>query len=333
MSNYPNPFASPLAYDVAVVIVSFNTKEILSRSLASLAGQGATLNIQTIVVDNASHDGSADMVTADFPHVDLVRSTVNLGFAAANNLGFTRLAAPYVVLLNPDAFLTPGTLQRAIAQMQAHPEAALGGGQLRDLNGRPQPSARMFPSLLNEFLVLSGLSSRFPRSRLFGRFDRTWADPQVASEVDWVPGAFCIIRRSALTEIDGFDERFFLYYEEVDLCRRLQAQGYQIWYWPDLVIDHIGGASSKTQRDLNFSEHGSQLTLWRLRSAILYYRKHHGATVAWLVTALEAGWHRLRAARRPVGSPGWESATRQMQTVNQAWLDTQGGKASPARPW
>jgi GT2 family glycosyltransferase len=318
---------------VAIIIVSFNTREMLRGCLAHLRDQEGDQALQVIVVDNASRDGSADMVALDFPDCTLVRSAINLGFAAANNLAFGLASAPYLVLLNPDALLQPGALKKSIAHMESTPRAGLAGGLLQDLSGQLQPSGRLFPSLLNELLMLSGLAARYPASRFFGRFDRTWADPKQAAQVDWVPGAFSIIRRSALDLSGGFDECFFLYYEEVDLCRRVAQAGYEIWYWPDVVIEHIGGASSKTLSDMAFSGSGSQLTLWRLRSGLLYYRKHHGPLAAWMVNRLELGWHRLRAWKN-IGQPHkHEQSRREARMIKQAWHDTRGGSSSPLRPW
>jgi GT2 family glycosyltransferase len=327
--NHPTQ-AEPIA---AIIIVSFNTREVLRGCLAHLRDQEGAGAVQVIVVDNASRDRSADMVAQDFPHCTLVRSEINLGFAAANNVAFELTRAPYLVLLNPDALLTPGALQKAIAHMDRTPQAGLAGGLLQDLDGELQPSGRLFPSPLNELLMLSGLAARFPTSRFFGRFDRTWADPRQAAQVDWVPGAFSIIRRSALDMSGGFDERFFLYYEEVDLCRRIAQAGYQIWYWPDVVIEHIGGESSKTLTEMDFSGSGSQLTLWRLRSGLLYYRKHHGRLAAWVVNRLELGWHRLRAWKNIGQAHKREHSRREARMIAQAWQDTRGGSSSPLRPW
>ena len=317
----------------SVVIVSFNTREVLRACLEHLLRRDGARSVQVIVVDNASRDGSADMVAADFPQCELVRSHSNLGFAAANNIGFKQARGRYLVLLNPDAFLTPGALPTAIRHMDRSPRAGLAGGLLKDLQGQLQPSGRLFPSLLNELLMLSGLAARFPRSAFFGRFDRTWADPLQPARVDWVPGAFTIIRRSAMERIGAFDERFFLYYEEVDLCRRMVAAGYEIWYWPDIVIAHIGGESSKTLADMDFSNAGSQLTLWRLRSGLLYYRKHHGRLVAWMVSRMELGWHRLRAWKNGADEQKRATSENTMRVIAQAWQDTRGGAESPLRPW
>jgi GT2 family glycosyltransferase len=324
---------APDTPDVSVVVVSYNTREILRQCLSRLSEQLPAVRGEVIVVDNASTDGSADMVAADFPQATLVRSRVNLGFAAGNNRAFAVARGRYVVLLNPDAFLGEGALARAVALMDRHPRAGIAGGRLEDTDGRLQPSGRLFPSLANELLVLSGLAHRFPHSRLFGRFDRTWADPGLAARVDWVPGAFTILRHDALAAVGGFDERFFLYYEEVDLCRRMAATGREVWYWPEIRVTHIGGASSKTVKTLEFSASGSQLTLWRMRSALLYYRKHHGTLAAWSLAALESAWHRLRLASNARNAARRESMRRHVALVRQAWSDTAGGTLCPPRPW
>ena len=326
---------SHAAAQVTVVVVSFNTREVLRTCLERLVSETAGLRSQVIVVDNASRDGSADMVAQAFPQFELVRSTANLGFAAANNVGFRRALGRYVVLLNPDAFLGEGSLARVMARMDATPGAGLAGGRLLDRNGKLEPSGRLFPSLFNELLVRSGLAARFPRSRMFGRFDRTWADPGQDARVDWVPGAFAIIRRAALDAIGHFDERFFLYYEEVDLCRRIAAAGYQIWYWPEVWATHLGGESSKTVTTEDSSSSGAQLTLWRMRSGLLYYRKHHGRLGVWLAAQLELGWNRLRLLRTGHGSDSGRRARigRELALIQRAWAETAGGSICPPKPW
>jgi GT2 family glycosyltransferase len=195
----------------------------------------------------------------------------------------------------------------------------------------------MFPTVLSDLIVLSGLAARYPRSRIFGRADRTWANPMEAAEVDWVPGAFSIIRTKALHAIGSFDPRFFLYYEEVDLCKRIKDSGYSVWYWPDVVVVHIGGESSRQVRSLQLSRTGAQLTLWRMRSMLLYYRKHHGLS-AWCAMAMEGIWYWLRAQRRLRS----KNADRRISAhvdlsmisiMNEAWRDTRGGRLSPEQPW
>jgi GT2 family glycosyltransferase len=326
----PQPVAS-------VVIISYNTREMLRRCLRSLLDCAHGLAIEVLVVDNASRDGSAAMVAVEFPMIRMIEASANLGFAAANNLAFRATRCPYVVLLNSDAFLQPGMLQRALEHMENDPSIGLGGGRLISEDGAWQPSARLFPSPLNDFLALSGMAHRFASSPFWGRADRTWASPFEAADVDWVPGAFSIIRTEALDAIGAFDERFFLYYEEVDLCRRLKAGGYRIRYWPDVVVVHIGGESSRTMQNVVRSRGGAQLTLWRMRAALLYYRKHH-ARLAWLPFGIELTWHHLRALRnhlssRPARREKAIESQRMTALLRQAWAETDGGRRSPNRPW
>jgi len=319
--------------DISVFIVTYNSAPLLRSCLDSLRAQ-TIKNFETIVVDNASRDDSANIIRSEYPEIKLIPSATNLGFANACNLALADAHGSYIVLLNPDAVLPPETLERALQHMEANPEVGMGGGLLQGTQGEWQPSARLFPSLLNDGLTISGLANRFPKSRFFGRFDRSWADPLQAVAVDWVPGAFAIIRRSLLDQITLFDPRFFLYYEEVDLCRRIHQAGFKVFYWPDLVITHIGGASSETVDELAFSSSGKQLTLWRMRSQLLYYRKWHGLMYSVLVKMLEQTWHYLRALRNNSIAPHKASESRHLiQLWKQAWQDTKGGKISPPQPW
>jgi GT2 family glycosyltransferase len=327
------------AIDLSILIVTYNSLRFvdalmqgLSREIASLpAGQRAEI----VVVDNASHDGTADAIAERHPDVKLVRSPRNLGFAAGNNLAARHAEGRVLLLLNPDALPEPGCLPRSLALMDASPGVGMAGARLLDPEGQTQPSARMFPSLLIEALSMSGLASRFPGSRFFGQFDRGWADPAQAAAVDWVPGAFALVRRDLFLALGGFDERFFLYYEEVDLCRRIHAAGLSVQYWPELRVRHIGGASARTVVGATVAKAGSQLTLWRARSGLLYYRKNHGWALAWAVNRLERGWHALRgwrAAWRGQDQKAAESA-RHRELLARAWNDTLGGRVSPPTPW
>lgn len=318
---------------LSIFIVTYNSAPQLRPCLDSLRAQTLT-DFEVIIVDNASRDDTVAVIQNHYPEVHLLANTANLGFGNANNLALTVAHGRYVVLLNPDAVIEPDTLALAYRHMEKNPQVGMGGGLLQGTQGEWQPSARKFPSLLNEALVLSGLANRFPKSRLFGRFDRSWADPLKETAVDWVPGAFAIIRRSLLTEIRLFDSRFFLYYEEVDLCRRIHDADFQVYYWPDLVITHIGGASSETVDELAFSSSGKQLTLWRMRSQLLYYHKWHGKLYAWLVKGMEQAWHSLRAVRNARRAPNKAAESRHIvQLWKQAWQDTQGGEIPPPQPW
>jgi GT2 family glycosyltransferase len=329
--------SSDFRFDLSIVIVSFNTRDVLRECLQSVERESAGLHIEVMVVDNHSSDGSPEMIEREFPYVRLFRSETNLGFASANNVALEVASGRYLVLLNSDAFLCPNALTLAVQQMEQRPSAGLAGARLVGRDYSWQPSARMFPSLPTDFFVMTGLAARFPKSRIFGSFDRTWADPMVPAQTDWVPGAFSIIRAEALAKSGLFDPAFFLYSEEVDLCRRIRAAGYEVWYLPDVVVIHIGGESSRQVKSLEMSAAGSQLVLWRMRSMLLYYRKHHGS-VAWGAKMLEMGmcqvivW-RNRFSKDPKRQARAREYRKHIALMKQAWKDTQGGRVSPPRPW
>jgi GT2 family glycosyltransferase len=265
----------------------------------------------------------------------LVPNQINLGFAAGNNLAAQHASGRYLLLLNPDAIPAPGALAQGIALMDAHPDVGLAGGELRNVRGEREPSARMFPTLRDEIFTMAGLAAKYPQSRTFARLDRRWADPELDAAVDWIPGAFVFLPRDVFLKLGGFDERFFMYYEEVDLCRRLQQNGYQVLYWPRLKATHIGGASAKTVQSARISHAGSQLESWRMRSAMLYYRKHHGWAGALGLMAMEWGWHRLRGLRAALRCQTDKAADMAVhcRQLRQAWADTRSGRTSPAKPW
>ncbi len=235
LMDLQTPVVAAVTFDVSIVIVSFNTREVLRQCLQSAIDDAQNISSEIIVVDNASSDGSAEMVERDFPQVRVVRSAINLGFGGANNAALREARGRYFVLLNSDAFFAPGALALAIRHMDETPECGLGGCLLIGRDGQTQPSSRCFHTVLGDAIVLSGLAARFPRSKFFGRFDRTWADQRLPAMVDWVPGAFTILRPSALQRVGLFDPAFFLYYEEVDLCRRFTQAGIPVWYWPDIA--------------------------------------------------------------------------------------------------
>ena len=324
-------------FDVSIVIVSFNTREVLRECLESVERESAGLRVEVLVVDNHSSDGSPEMIEREFPQVRLFRSEVNLGFGSANNIALEVVRGRYPVLLNSDAFLRAGALRLAVAHMDEDQTVGLGGGRLVGRDDAWQPSARMFPSLLTDFFVATGLAYRFPKSKLFGSFDRTWADPSLPSEADWVPGAFSIIRAEALKKAGVFDPDFFLYSEEVDLCRRIKDAGYTIMYWPDIVVTHIGGESSRQVKSLEMSKTGAQLALWNMRSKLLYYRKHHGAG-AWGAKMLDIVLNRIVVLRNRFSRDERRQARARehrklIGLMKQAWAETQGGRVSPPRPW
>jgi GT2 family glycosyltransferase len=325
--------------DLSILIVTYNSAPLmdalLSQLHAEIHSETFGWNAEVVLVDNGSQDGTAELVGTLHPWVKLVPNRVNLGFAAGNNLAALSASGRYLLLLNPDAVPAPGALAQGIALMDAHPNAGMAGGELRNTRGEREPSARMFPTLRDEIFTMSGLAARYPQSRTFARLDRRWADPEQDAAVDWIPGAFVFLPRSVFLKLDGFDERFFMYYEEVDLCRRLQQAGYEVLYWPRLKAVHIGGASAKTVKSARVSRAGSQLESWRMRSAMLYYRKHHGLAGALGLMAIEWGWHRLRGLRAALHSQTDKASdmTAHCKQLTEAWTDTRSGSTSPVKPW
>lgn len=325
--------------DLSILIITYNSAPLIDGLLDQLHAEMHSSDFpweaEVVLVDNASADGTAEQVRQRHGWVRCIASEVNLGFAAGNNRAAQAARGRYILLLNPDARPQPGALARGVARMDAQPHIGMAGGELLNTEGVRQPSARMFPRLRDEWFTMAGLAARFPRSKTLAYMDRRWADPDRDATVDWIPGAFVFLPRQRFLELGGFDERFFMYYEEVDLCRRLRQAGHPVEYWPELKAVHVGGASAKTVKQARVSRSGSQLELWRMRSALLYFRKHHGRRGAWGLMAIEWTWHRLRGLR--AAWRGQAEKARDMQVhcsqLRQSWLDTQAGQASPAKPW
>lgn len=321
--------------DLSILIVTYNSARLIGALLDRLTQDMKSMAAEVIIVDNASQDGTAELIRQQYPWVHLVASKENLGFAAGNNLAARAAMGRYLLLLNPDAIPDAGALRQALVMLDQQADVGLAGGELRGVDGQRQPSARMFPTLRDEFFTLSGLAARFPQSRFFARLDRHWANAEEAAVVDWIPGAFVFIPTQVFAKLGGFDERFFMYYEEVDLCQRLQQAHLKIYYWPSLKAMHIGGESAKTVKSARISKSGSQLESWRMRSGLLYYRKHHGAMGATGMHFLEWGWHKLRQLKAVLSGKtekAHDFATH-CQQLKQAWVDTKSGQTSPMRPW
>ena len=250
----------------SVVIVSFNTAEMLARCLESVLLQ-ATTEDEVVVVDNASTDGSPDLVRNQFPAVTLIANAQNLGFGAGNNLGIRATHGEWVLLLNPDCELAPGGLDAFDAFIRAHPRAAVAGGRLRYADGSFQHSAFKFPTLWQVFLDLFPVNWRLTDSRLNGRYPREWDDRTF--QIDHPLGAFMCVRRAATAEVGVFDESFFMYAEEIDWCKRFRRAGWEVWHCPDALAIHHGGQSTRQRAgDMYVQLH---------RSRFLFFAKHYPA--------------------------------------------------------
>ncbi|GIV95788.1 MAG: glycosyl transferase [Herpetosiphonaceae bacterium] len=288
---------------VGVVIVSYNTRELLRRCLASL--EHATLPLRAIVVDNGSVDGSAAMVARDFPAVELIVCARNAGFAGANNIALRRLgfgeeplrgrdgAMPpdYVLLLNPDAELLPGALEILVNFLEQHPRVAVAAPRLRYPDGSYQTAAFRFPTLLmslfDMFPPRGPLLGRLYTSPLNGRYPQDGGHEPFP--IDHPLGAAMLIRKKALCQVGLLDERYWMYVEEVDWCYRIKRAGWAIWQVPAAEVIHVGGASSSQFRARSF--------LALQRSRLQFFRHFYGQRfISWHMRIL-----RLAALRTLLG--------------------------------
>ncbi len=326
-----------LDIQATVLIVTYNSEDHIEACLDALERAGNRHRLKVVILDNRSQDRTVERIHRSFPALQVLQTGANLGFAAANNLGKEYAVGKYLFLLNPDTRVQPDAFEKAIAWMDAHPDCGLCGGQLLDDLGNVHPSARRFPNLWNKMAVQSGLAKKFPDFPLFKGVEYRGGDSDEPLEVDWVPGAFTGIRSKMLQEIGFFDERFFLYYEETDLCRRSKAAGWKNVYLPAVKVYHEGGGCSKTVGDERFDSAGSQVLKFRLRSECLYHRKHSN----WIGVAGHLGfewlWHQTRKRIHFRDNPG-ASEKRRYSTmlcneIARALEDTRWGSSCPAKPW
>lgn len=262
MQNYENR-----GIDVSIIIVSWNTRQTTCDCIRSIYGQPSKVDFEVIVIDNASTDGSAEMVKKDFLRVTLVKNPENRGFAAANNQGMAIAKGRYVLLLNSDTIILDNAVSKTVAFADANPDAAVVGCRVLNPDKTLQPTCFMFPSILNMILSSSYLYKLFPRSTFFGRERMTWWDRNDTREVDVVTGCYMLVRKKAIDQVGVMDERFFIYGEETDWCYRFKQAGWKVMFAPVGKIIHLGGQSTLQER----SDMIVQLRL----SILKFLRKHH----------------------------------------------------------
>jgi N-acetylglucosaminyl-diphospho-decaprenol L-rhamnosyltransferase len=264
--------------DLSVIIVNWNTRDLLERCLRSVYETVSETTFEVIVIDNASSDGSRHMVRERFPQVRILANGENVGFARANNQAAMVSEGRYLLLLNSAALLQAGTVQALRDLAKTQPYAGVTGAQLRNPDGSFQASHSPFPTLWREILILSGLGRW-----LFGRQYPSHGpdENRGPQEVDYVEGACLLVRHEAYTAVGGLDEGYFMYAEDVDLCRTMRQQGWQVWYQPAAVVTHLGGGSSASRRP----EREADLYASRVR----FFRKHYGPFAAWLLVTLILG--------------------------------------------
>ncbi len=275
---------------VSVVIVNWNTRELLAACLESLGAAGE--GIEVIVVDNASSDGSAAMVRERFPAVRLLCNESNLGFGRAVNQGYAAARADYVLLLNSDTRVEANAIRASVGFLEEQRDTAVVGCRLRYADGRVQSSCFRFPSVFGSVLTSFYLSQLFRGSYLldWNRYGhRSW---ETAREVDCVMGSFFMIRRAAITEEPLLDEGYYMYAEETDLCYRLKRAGWKTMFFPGAEIVHHHGGSAKTPRLAAWAAFANH------RGELRFLYKWRGWISGWAANAVVAAGIALR-------TPGW----------------------------
>lgn len=261
--------------DVSIVLVSWNTRDLLMQCISSLGAALGALAADIWVVDNASSDDSVATVRDRFPAVRLIANAENVGFAAANNQAIVASTGRYVLLLNSDTIAHAGSIERLVRFADAHPDAGIVGPMLQNPDGSFQGSFADLPTLWSEFLSVSGIGSR-----VHGRWFPNYGPQRSAhnQRVGYIQGACMLVRRAAIAQVGWMDERYFMYSEEVDWCLRMHRAGWAVWYTPDATILHYGGQSTRQVR------HAMVQALYR--SKVRLFRKHYGPLRATLLHAL-----------------------------------------------
>lgn len=258
--------------DVSTIVISYNTAHLLPEMMGKLQAASSGLAVETVIVDNASNDESVALIRAKYADCTLIVNPSNVGFGRANNQALPLLRGEFVLLLNTDAFVGPNSLKETVAYMRAHPKCGILGVKLAGRDGQLQPSARFFPTPWNAFLHRTGLQKYFKGTRMVD--DADW-DHTSAVQCDWVPGCYYLIRKAVIDQVGLFDPRYFLYFEEVDLCFSAKKAGWDVVSLPDITVVHIGGESAKS--DGAITKSGRQLQALQIESELLYFKKNHGA--------------------------------------------------------
>lgn len=267
--------------DISVVIVSYNTQELLEKCLTSLTKSLKNLKSEIFVIDNNSLDESAGMVRKKFPRVNLIANKQNRGFAKANNQALTKVKGKYILILNPDTQIMPDTVAKMIEYMNNSSKVAVATCRVELPNGTlDKDCRRLFPTPWRSFTHFSGLSGLFKGSGLFDQYYMGNISDKKEHEIDSCVGAFMIVRKNAMDKIGLFDEDFFFYGEDLDWCWRFKEKGYKVFYTPVTKIIHYKGAASGMKAS---SKHVTKATKESKKRALyesvhameIFYKKHY----------------------------------------------------------
>lgn len=247
---------------ISIIIVSYNCQEEIARCLSSLVSPANEI----IVVDNNSKDNTTCYIKENYPEVTLIENKENLGFARGVNLGIRKASGEYLILLNPDTEILNDGIKKLVDFASHNKNIAAIGPRLLNTDGSFQPSAYNFPTVLWAFFHLIQISKLFSKEKV-EKFFPYFSKPDKIQEVDWVTGACICIKKEALKKVGLFDENYFLYFEEIDWCKRAKENGWKIYYYPPAVIIHHLERSSSQEKELSL--------LSRYESMFYYFRKHH----------------------------------------------------------
>lgn len=280
--------------DISIIIVNYNTREFLKNCVKSIIGNvSKKINYKIIVVDNASSDGSVDMVKKEFFQVKLIANKVNSGFSKANNQGIkVSEESRYVLFLNPDTIMQKWTIEKMIGFMDAHKDAGASTCRLVMPNGKiDDASHRGFPTPWNSFSHFCGLGKLFPKSKLFSGYSLDWKNFEKTHEIDVLAGAFMLVRREAGEKAKWWDEDYFFYGEDIDFCYQLKQLGWKIYYVPEVFVTHYkgvsGGIKSVSKEITTASEETKKrATKWRFEAMRIFYGKHYKQKYPWIITKL-----------------------------------------------
>lgn len=254
--------------DISVVIVAWNAKHYLELCLASLAKAPPRRSMEVLVVDNASSDGSSEMMEAKYPWVKLVRSKENLGFSRGNNVAIRQAQGRYIALVNPDVIVFPGCLDALADFLDQNPKVGNVGPRVLNPDMSMQSTCRRFPTLWNNFCSSSGLSSRFKNSPFFAGEHMFYFPHDRTLAVDIIVGCFSFIRREALDTVGLLDEDLFMYGDDVDWCRRARNAGWDVFFYPGGQAIHDRGKTT--------APYPVRFAVAQQRSVLHYWTKHHG---------------------------------------------------------
>jgi GT2 family glycosyltransferase len=256
--------------DVSVIIVNWNTREMLRGCIDSVRRLCGEIECEIRVVDNASSDGSAEMVKSEFPDVHLIENSRNLGFAAANNQALPHCRGRYILLLNSDTLLCENALEKTVAYADSHQRVGIVGCQVLNDSEDVQMTCFCFPTMVSILFRALGLSAVFKYNKFFGQEWMLWWRRDSERHVDVVSGMFMLTRKKAVDEVGLMDDSFFMYYEETDWCLRFAKAGWERVFYPEANVVHVhgGGQSSRKQMVRMFVQ--------QQKSLLIFLRKHHG---------------------------------------------------------